>query len=70
MRRGNEDRRRSIARILHYSCSGLLLLLTVYLTVLAMSKGLTLFSLHPIFMAIAVRTKIERSVCDPCLELM
>lgn len=53
MRRGNEDRRRSIAKILHYSCSGLLLLLTVYLTVLALSKGLTLFSLHPIFMAIA-----------------
>lgn len=44
-----------VAVILHWSCSLLLVSLSVYLVVLAFTGGFTLFSLHPIGMAIAVR---------------
>lgn len=48
------DRRHSVARIVHWTCSVILLGLSVYLVVLAFSDGVALFDLHPICMGIAV----------------
>lgn len=48
------QRRFLLPRILHWTCSLLLIGCSVYLIVLALSDGVNLFDLHPICMGIAV----------------
>lgn len=49
-----QGRRYPITSLLHWTCSLLLLGLSIYVIVLAWSGGVTLFSLHPVLMVIAV----------------